>query len=410
MVSLIPQAYSEVLKRRDFLLLSLINFLFQVSTSFILLALIVTVFAKTGSNFGVSGVVLSFATPGIFLIFLGLAADLFDRKKLIIFANALQVLLIAMILVAGEKVFALILFSFLYFTVNSFFIPVASAAMAQVVAKRQLLAANSLYVMTQIGGQFSGFLAAAIINFFLGTFWTLFVCAVLTMLIIWLATLLPPLFPRKGPKTSMREALADIAGAFLYILRLRMIWFFFLMFAFIQGLIALGVTLGPGFFDEVVGLPIKISIILTLPIVIAGVAAGVFWVHRLKVKEGLMVGMGLGLMGACSFLLGLVIKLGVVTGKLLILPTSFFLVACGFGVIVVIIACRTVMQKDIAHRFQGTVFGAWVVAAAFFASVMSPAAAGIEAVLGYTNILIFGGAGFMVFALSLTQFSRRWKF
>src|SRR3989344_6684663 len=109
---IIPKSYLEVLKRRDFLLLTLVMFLFQATTSFILLGLIISVFLKTGSNFGVSGVIVSFSIPGFLLFALaGLAADLMDRKKIIVATNVLEVLLIFFILLNIEKVFASIIFS-----------------------------------------------------------------------------------------------------------------------------------------------------------------------------------------------------------------------------------------------------------------------------------------------------------
>src|SRR3989344_3793614 len=115
-MKLIPKVYLQILGKRDFLVLSLVNFLFQATTSFILLALVVTVFSKTGSNFGVSGVIVSFSLSGLFLMaFAGVLADLVDRKKIIVLANFVEFFIILAILLAIDKVFASIAFSFFYF-------------------------------------------------------------------------------------------------------------------------------------------------------------------------------------------------------------------------------------------------------------------------------------------------------
>ena len=78
---LIPRHYLALLSNRDFFLLISIIFIGQLATSFLMLSLVVSVFAKTGSNFGVSGVVLSFTVPGFLLMAVaGLSADIIDRK------------------------------------------------------------------------------------------------------------------------------------------------------------------------------------------------------------------------------------------------------------------------------------------------------------------------------------------
>src|SRR3989344_4459329 len=65
---LIPRHYLALLSNRDFFLLISIIFIGQLATSFLMLSLVVSVFAKTGSNFGDSGVVLSFTIPRFLFI------------------------------------------------------------------------------------------------------------------------------------------------------------------------------------------------------------------------------------------------------------------------------------------------------------------------------------------------------
>ena len=411
MVRLIPQAYLEVLKRRDFLLLILANFLFQTSTSFILLALIVSVFAQTGSNFGVSGVILSFALPGFLMIaFAGLAADLFDRKKVMIAANIVQALVVLGILSTLREVIASIAFSFAYFAANSFFLPASSAASAQLVRRSQLLASNSLFILSLAGGQLFGFFAASVIHFFWGNVWVLILCEAITILVIWLLLLLPKLYPGKSLEALVVRTIRQIKTSLTLIFSKKTMGIFFIIFSLMQGIIAFGVTLAPGFFDEVVGIAIDKSPLFIFPMIAVGVALGIIFVNNPKMRESVFVAAGFGLMGIGGFVLGAILQFGLVSGIYLLLPVGGFLTVVGFGVIVATIASRTVLQKNVANNFQGTVFGTAVVLASFLASLFSPAAAGLEALVGYNNILLFGGVIFVILAVLIARAGTKWKF
>src|SRR3990167_8839492 len=402
---LIPRHYLALLSNRDFFLLISIIFIGQLATSFLMLSLVVSVFAKTGSNFGVSGVVLSFTVPGFLLMAVaGLSADIIDRKKIIVFANAIITLVVFLILISQKAVYASIPLSFLYFAGNTFFLPASSAASGQLVRRKQLLIANSIFIFTLSSGMILGLFAAAIVHFFFGNQVTLAVCGILLVIAAMLSVLLPSLLPQKSRDHSIAKTLADIGRAFIYIFNQKIVWFFFLVFAFMQGIVAFGVTLALGFFDEVVGLSINKSPIFVMPLI------GLIFVHSVKAKEGRLVTYGTGSMGFSTLILGLILRFDLVVERLLLLPVAFFLVLLGFGVIVSVIASRTVLQKKVAHNFQGTVFGANIILASFLAGVMSPSAAGIEALLGYVNVLILAGLGFLTLSALSSQLSNSWKF
>ena len=146
---LLPNSYIQILKRRDFFILALIIFVGQAASAFLILSLIVSVFLKTGSNLGVSGVIVSFTIPAFFLMaFAGFFADALDRRKIIILANIFIALVVLVIIVSQSAIYASIPLSFFYFVGNTFFIPASSAATAQLVSKDELLVANSIFIFT----------------------------------------------------------------------------------------------------------------------------------------------------------------------------------------------------------------------------------------------------------------------
>ena len=158
---IVSKSYIEVLKRRDFFILALTLLFGQAASGFLLISLISSVFTTTGSNFAVSGIILSLSAPSFLLMAVaGLVADILDRKKLIIAANAFITVVVFLLLFSLSKVFASISLSFLYFAGNTFFLPAVSAASGQLVKKSQLTVANSIFILTLAGGQIAGFFIA----------------------------------------------------------------------------------------------------------------------------------------------------------------------------------------------------------------------------------------------------------
>ncbi len=407
----LPKPYVEVLKRRDFFILTLVILVGQIASAFLILSLIVSIYSRTGSNLGVSGVILSFAIPAFFLMaFSGLIADIFDRRRTILAANITIAFVVFIILLTEKVVYASIPLSFLYFAGNSFFIPSSSAATAQLVRRSQLLVANTIFIFVIAGGVLFGFFAASVIHYVFDNAATLIVCEWLLILAVILSLLLPPLPPTRERRVSFSKTIGHIMEGFVYIMKAKIIWFFFLTFALMQGAIIFAVTLAPGFFRDVAGLSIDKSPMFVLPPSALGVVAGVLLINRLREREGMLVTIGIWTLGIALIVLGFAIRLHLVIDGLLILFLVPFLFLLGFGVMIVMIASRTVMQKGISHDHQGMVFGANIILASFFAVLMSPLAVLMEDVFGYVNLLILGGVLFLGASLVFAYIGSRWKF
>lgn len=407
---LLPSSYLEVLSRRNFFILAQILLFGQMATGFLLISLISSIFTQTGSNFGVSGIVLSLSVPSFLLMILaGMAADLVDRKKLIIGANLAIAFVVLLILLTLNTVFASISFSFLYFAGNTFFFPAISAASAQMVKRSQIPVANSIFVSILLGGQIFGLFIGAITLFIFGELTTLVICESLLIIAVFLSLLLPSLTPPKVRDVTIFMRAREISLAFVYIFKAKIIWVFFLTLAFSQAIIAFGVTIGPGFFDEVVHISIKRSPLFILPLVALGTILATMYVYNRQGRERLLMESGFAIMGFAAVFLGLVIKLN--PPDLLILSAvGLFIIFIVFGDIIAMTASRIVLQKQVHHGLLGTVFGANIMLSSAIASVLAPLAATLELLFGYVNIFIFGGLIFLIVSIIVVQLGMRWKF
>jgi len=393
-------------------LLSLIILIGQAASAFLILSLIISVYIKTGSNLGVSGVILSFTIPAIvFMAFAGFAADIFDRRKIIIAANVFITAVVLAITLSQSAIIASIPLSFLYFAGNSFFIPASSAATAQLVSDDELLIANSIFIFTLAGGVLLGLFAAALIFFFFGSYLTLIICGLLLAFAAVLSFFLPKLVPvARSRSQSVYMRIKFILDGFVYIFKSRAAAFFFLVFAGIQGVIFFGITLAPGFFTEIIGISVQRAIVIIFPLIAIGVMAGVLVIHKPGVREFYLLARGALAMGLALFVYGSVIKLGLFSHPVIMFLSAPFLMLLGFGAILIMIGSRTVLQKKVPHSHQGTVFGANIVVVSVVATIASPLAVVFEVVFGYLGTFVLGGAALVLLALTFNYLGNKWKY
>ncbi|MEK7580830.1 MAG: MFS transporter [Patescibacteria group bacterium] len=407
----LPKTYLALFKNRDFFILSAIIFFGQAASAFLVLTLIISVFLKTGSNIGVSGVVLSFTIPSFFLMaFSGLLADIFDRRKTIIFANVFITLVVLMIIYTQKAVYASIPLSFLYFAGNSFFIPASSAATAQLVKKNELLVANSIFIFNLAGGVLLGLFAAAVVYFFFGAYVTLVICEVFLLVAAVLSFFLPKLVPLEKSEDSFRKRVSNIWDGFVYMFKSRTVWFFFVAFAAIQGVIVFGITLAPGFFTEIVGISIEKALVFVFPLITVGVLFGIGVINKPKINELSLLSLGNLVMGASLFFYGISLKIQLFSRLALAFLAVPFLIGLGFGTILIMIASRTVLQKKIPHTHQGTVFGANIILASLFAAFASPLAVMFEVIFGYLGTLVLGGTALGFSGALFIYLGKKWKY
>ncbi len=408
---LLPNSYIQILKRRDFFILALIIFVGQAASAFLILSLIVSVFLKTGSNLGVSGVIVSFTIPAFFLMaFAGFFADALDRRKIIILANIFIALVVLVIIVSQSAIYASIPLSFFYFVGNTFFIPASSAATAQLVSKDELLVANSIFIFTLAGGVLLGLFVASLIYFFFGAKITLIICECLLVTGALLSFFLPKLQPVAKSHDLLAQLIISIWRGLVYIFGSKTLWFFFVTFAAAQGVIFFGITLAPGFFTEIIGIPLKQAIIFIFPMIGIGVLLGMYFIQKTRMRELYLISIGNSIVGLTLVIFGLLIKTQLFPSWVITFLSVPFLIFLGSGVIVIMVASRTVIQTKVPNEHQGIVFGANIILASLIATIMSILAVIFEVVFGYLGTFVLGGAALIMVGGSIGYFGKRWKY
>jgi len=197
--------FFELLTNRNFMFLWGSQILSQLSVQVLSFALIVEVFRLTNSSTAVGGLVVFFAVPSfLFAALAGVAADRFSRKGILAASNFFRALIVIVLLLPLLKFLpAIYIFAFLMAAATQFFMPAEAASIPSLVHKKNLLQANSLFLITMYGSLVAGYSAAGPLMLVMGISKVIlavgiaFAVAMLFNLLIFSSNLLPEKYVTK---------------------------------------------------------------------------------------------------------------------------------------------------------------------------------------------------------------------
>ncbi len=213
--------FSVVLSNPGFLLLWMGQLLSQLADRIFIYVLMILAYTLTKSNLGVSIPMLSFGIPSIlFGSLAGVYADRLDRKGIMVISCILRGVLILLLVPLVNKSIASIFFvSFFIYTAAQFFAPAESSSIPELVEKKNLIIANSLFVLTWMGASMIGFgLGAPIVNW-VGEQGTFVLSATLYLISSALIFLVPLKYQVSAAEGSRGHILKDLGNGFDYINR-----------------------------------------------------------------------------------------------------------------------------------------------------------------------------------------------
>jgi MFS family permease len=211
--------FSVVLSNPGFLLLWMGQLLSQLADRIFIYVLMILAYSLTRSNLGVSIPMLSFGVPSIlFGSLAGVYSDRLDRKGIMVISCILRGALILLLIPLVNKSIASIFFvSFFIYTVAQFFAPAESSSIPELVEKKNLIIANSLFVMTWMGASMLGFgLGAPIMNWF-GEEGTFVLSAAFYIIASGLIFLVPLKYKHADIDATTGDVLKDLKNGFDYI-------------------------------------------------------------------------------------------------------------------------------------------------------------------------------------------------
>jgi predicted MFS family arabinose efflux permease len=366
----------HVLRNRRFLSLWLAQVVTQVGGNMVLFGLTVQVFILSGfRSTAVSLLILSFLVPAvIFGAIAGVYVDRHDRRLILVGANALRGLAFLAILAVQNEIALIYLLTIVVSTLTTFFGPAEAAMIPVVVSRRQLLAANSLHVLTLQASFFLGFalLGPLVVNL-AGQTPLLVMVAALYFVGAALCWALPAHKSRLGGGLHPAQALGDAGNAVAttfgqlrdglrFIATNRSVFWPLTYLAITASLIGVLGVLGPGFATEALGLSERDFVVVMLPLGV-GLVLGILvlnvygrYFSRRRGIEGGLIGLGVSLIAlSVAQPLTSALTLGPLTSLLSVVIVVAL--AAGVGYAFVAVPAQTQLQEELPEEIRGRVFG-----------------------------------------------------
>ena len=276
----------------------------QTAANAVTSALIILVAELTHSNTSSSFLILLAIIPAVLFGFAGgVIVDRSDKRIVLLVTNAARAGAIIPLLLFGESVTAAYLVNFLVAAVTIFFVPAEAATIPAIVAKKDLLVANSLFTFTFNGAFLFGFIILAPIIVSLYGFPVLWlVIAMMFAVASILCATVPSAPPISAePPVSLRvaeqaasETRRGVMDAFHYLRSTPLVTWSLIYIALTNTLVAIAGALAPGFVREVLRLGERNVVVLVAPAGI-GVVAGLGLLNLVSKRLGRPHAIGAGL-------------------------------------------------------------------------------------------------------------------
>src|SRR3989338_8712985 len=216
----LPTGFGAVFSNLGFLLLWLGQLTSQLADRIYVYVLMIFVYQLTHSTLGVSLPLLGCGIPSVLVApWAGIVADKLDRKWIMVVTDIVRGLLILLIIPLIAKSVAMIfLVSLLIYSAAQFFAPAETSSIPELVDRKNLIIANSLFMITWMASSVVGFgLGAPLINLLAekGTLVASAACYFVSAASI----LLLPLKPPKVMPNVKSHVLGDLGVGFEFIRR-----------------------------------------------------------------------------------------------------------------------------------------------------------------------------------------------
>lgn len=342
--------FAAVLGNAGFLMLWLGQITSQLADRVFVYVLMIIIYQLTKSNLGVSLPLLAFGIPSVLVSpWAGVFVDKLDRKWIMVISDILRGLLILLIIPLIFKSVGLIFaVSLLIYSAAQFFAPAETSSIPELVDRKNLIVANSLFMLTWMATSVVGFgLGAPLVNLFeeKGTF----VAAAALYIISAGAILLVPLKFRQAPSNPKGNVWGDIGVAFEFIRRNQVVRYSLYKLFVAATAVATLSLLAIAYANEVLKIGERNFGYLIIAIGV-GMLLGMGTLERLRhyVKKGTIV------IGSFLFSGVILILLGRVTNVPL---ATLLIVLLGAGNIYITSSIQTILQNKIPRQLRGRVFG-----------------------------------------------------
>lgn len=347
--------YFDLLTKTLFPKIWTIQILSQVSLNLVNFLLILRIFEATGSTVAISLVWLFYAMPVLILgPFAGTISDLFSKRSLMFTAISVQAAAVLFYLPIQARIWPIYLVVFLYGIISQVYIPAESSMMVNLVPKRLLAAANSLFVFTIYASFLLGFgLAGPLVRMFGKNIPFLIISGLLVFGSFLIRTL---------PKDERAEKVRTpdlfwqkLTEGYSFLKRNPTVLFPLILLALTSTVVQIIAVLAPAITVKVFGIDLLDASTQVILPVGAGAVLGAFGAVRLLRwnRKKRVITRGIFVAAISLAILGLGVPN--IESKTVVGTVALFFLGLSFPM--VSIPSQTLMQERTPEGFRGRVFG-----------------------------------------------------
>ena len=378
----LPPGTGSVFRNRGFGLLWSAQVLSQLASNMVLAALMTVVVRATSSNTANAVLILTFLVPAVvFSALAGVLVERSDARLIMLGANVLRAVGTLGFIFVGQHVLAIYVLNFLIATVSAFFAPAELTAIPRIVPPRNLLAANSIFVVTVNAAFGVGFgLMGPLLLTTVGPTTTFVAVAVMFALAAVAIIPLPAVRPTQTPAQIdagkvLTAVFRELNEGVDFVRRTPRIAWSLIYLGVAASLIGVLGALGPGFAKTVLGLRPE-DIFFVMGPVGLGAVMGILFLNSYgkRVPRRLVIDIGLVSLAVTLVLIALVrpivnlfgpalrpieenlpaILAGVVSLIALVVVIGF---SAGVEYAFVAIPAQTVLTEELPTQVRGRIFG-----------------------------------------------------
>lgn len=353
--------FLEVLRTKNFIKIWGSQVLSQLTVNLLNFILILKIFQNTNSTVAVSLFWFFWSLPAIFLgPFSGVLVDFLGTRRILIFTNLFQALVVLFYLPIGNSVWPIYSILLIYSFSNQFYFPAEATTLPRAVAKRLLPAANSLFLFTTYGALILGYGLAGPLVKLIGEKFPF----VLGSLMLIFGAISVRLLPAKTFSNVSRKGLTGITGFFRkikegyqFIRTSPHVLWPLLLLVFSQIILSVILVMAPALVVKILKIDLlNIGSRLILPIGFGGILGMATTVKLLtKIRKIRLI--NIGFFGLSLSLFFLILAVPHLVGGWKTLGSIFSGITAGYAFSLFLVPTQTLLQEKTPHNLRGRVFG-----------------------------------------------------
>jgi len=248
------KSYLIVLTNKNFAKLWVSQAASQLTNYILSFAILIKVFDLTHSTLSVAIIIAAFGAASLFFgSVAGVFADRFDRKWILTITNFLQAVSVGLFFVVGGNFLGLAIITFLYASLNQFYLPAEAPSIPNLVPKEQLLIANSYFAFTNSAALIIGFASAGPMILAFGQKGP-FIATSALLIIATIATLLLPSLKPKSTGETVKRIWLDYKEGIAHFWNNKLLHFPFFSLISVNIINGMFITIAPAFIRNVLNI------------------------------------------------------------------------------------------------------------------------------------------------------------